>query len=98
MLISSFNGPQGLKSLLLILNWGTPNKVFKNYPDIMKKITIPCLVIQGKKDNYIPQSQAIRLDKQIKNSELIFIESGGHFLPIDTPQILIEIINKWLSK
>jgi len=94
---ASFSGSSGRAALLRNLRWGRPHLVFKNYPQIIKSIAIPTLVIQGRRDPYIPDKQVLRLKQDIKQSRLVFIEDGGHFLPIDTPEQVAREINEFIG-
>ncbi|MCK4766465.1 MAG: alpha/beta hydrolase [Candidatus Aminicenantes bacterium] len=92
-----FTGKAGRAALLRVLRWGRPHIMFKDYPGIIKNIPVPTLVIQGKKDPYIPISHVHRLEKDIKESKLLIIEKGAHFLPIDTPEQVASAINKFIG-
>jgi pimeloyl-ACP methyl ester carboxylesterase len=94
----AFGGKEGRAAFLRILRWGRPHNVFKDYPEIIKNIHIPTLILHGRHDPYIPISHAVRLNRDIKNSKLVFIENGGHFLPIDTPDSIAEAINGFLMR
>lgn len=100
LFLEAFSGPfagkEGRAALLRVLSWGRPHVVFKDYPRIIKNISVPTLVIHGRHDPYIPMSHAVRLGGDIKNSERLFIEDGGHFLPIDTPDLVAAAINKFI--
>lgn len=93
----AFAGAEGRAALLRNLRWGRPRTFFKNYPAIIKSITAPTLIIQGKQDPYIPFSQVLRLHHNIRHSRLRFIEDGAHFLPIDTPHQVAQAINQFLT-
>ncbi len=67
------------------------------YPQIIRKIVVPTLVIQGKKDPYIPLAQAQHLQQDIPNAQLNIIPDGGHFLPLDTPEQVAHAINEFLA-
>lgn len=92
----AFSGSTGRAALLRNLRWGRPHIVFAEYPRIIKSISIPTLIIQGRRDPYIPHNQVMRLRQDIFGSELVFIENGGHFLPMDTPQEVAEHLNRWI--
>ena len=94
----SFSGRAGRQALLRNLRWGRPSKVFLHYPDIMKTITQPVLILQGLQDPYIPVSHAARLQEKIKGAELVVLENAGHFLPIDVPVRLHESIVLFLKR
>lgn len=93
----AFSGSAGRAALMRNLRWGRPKPVFAEYPRIIKTIIVPTLIIQGRRDPYIPHDQVMRLRQDIPNSELVFIEDGGHFLPMDTPQAVAEHINRWVA-
>jgi pimeloyl-ACP methyl ester carboxylesterase len=99
-LLEAFAGPfsskAGQAALLRILRWGRPHIVFKNYPEIIQSITVPTLIIQGRQDPYIPATQVTRMHTAVANATLHFIEHGSHFLPIDTPEIVAQQINKFI--
>jgi pimeloyl-ACP methyl ester carboxylesterase len=92
-----FLGPTGRAALLRILRWGRPHLVFKDYVQIIKSIAVPTLVIQGRHDPYIPDNQVLRLENDIQESKLVFIEDGGHFLPMDTPKQVAREINAFIG-
>lgn len=92
----AFSGASGRAALLRNLRWGRPHLVFKDYPHIIKSIAVPTLVIQGRRDPYIPADQVLRLKQDIAQSTLIFIEDGGHFLPMDTPKQVAQAINAFI--
>ena len=101
-LLQAFAGPfstkDGRKVLYHLLRWGHPKTVFKNYPKVIKSITVPTLILQGRNDPYIPYSQVERLNDDIENSKLIIIEDARHFLPIDVPEELAHDINAFVSE
>ncbi|MCA9975456.1 MAG: alpha/beta hydrolase, partial [Anaerolineales bacterium] len=92
----AFAGAEGRAALLRNLRWGRPFLFFRDYPAIIKSIQVPTLIIQGKRDPYIPHAQALRLHHNIPNSRLRFIENGSHFLPLDTPNQVAQAINQFL--
>lgn len=100
-LLEAFAGPfadkAGQAALLRILRWGRPHIVFKEYPQIIQSIAVPTLIIQGRQDPYIPMSQASRMQQMVADSRLVIIEEGSHFLPIDTPKRVAEIMNEFIG-
>ena len=90
-----FQGPAGRRALRRNLLWGRPAETFSGYPDIIRRITVPTLVIQGRRDPYIPHTHAERLKQDISNCRLTYIDDGAHFLPIDTPAAVAELIARF---
>lgn len=93
----AFAGREGRAALLRDLRWGRPQTMFAHYPEIIRAIAAPTLVIQGRRDPYIPAAQAERLQADIAACQLMFIEDGAHFLPLDTPQQVAAHINRFIS-
>lgn len=95
-MVKPFHGKTGRAALLRNLRWGRPAEFFADYPHIMQEINTSTLIIQGKQDPFIPLSHAQRLQKDITNAQLVIIENGAHFLPIDTPEQVAEAINEFI--
>ena len=75
----------------------TPEEMFAACPAILKRIAAPTLLIHGQHDPYIPLEHAHRMDEDIPDSELVIIERGAHFLPIDTPQEVAAALSAFLT-
>lgn len=88
----AYQGREGAQALYENLWWGTPEEEFARYPEIMAGITQPVLLLHGRQDPWIPVAHAHRMDADIPNSELLLIDDGGHFLPLDTPDQVARAI------
>ena len=93
----AYRCPPGKRRLLDNLAWGTPEDMFAGYPEVLRGISQPTLLLQGEEDPWIPLEHAQRLDADIPNSELVMIPGGGHFLPLDTPVAVGEAIRGFLE-
>lgn len=91
-----YAGRAGKERMWQSLSWGTPEEMFAEYPDILKDIVVPTLLIHGRSDPYIPLEHAHRMDEDIPDSELVIIERGAHFLPIDTPEEVAAALTAFL--
>jgi len=87
----------GKERLWQNISRGTPKEMFATCPDIMKNIAVPTLLIHGQHDPCIPIEHAHRMDEDIPDSELVIIEHGAHFLPIDTPEEVAGVISAFLA-
>lgn len=96
-LMQAFSDKEGRAALLRNLRWGSPHDLFLEYPAILRKLSTPTLVLQGSLDPYIHFSQAERLANHLENGELLYIEEGSHFLPLDTPQQIAQALRVFLS-
>lgn len=65
--------------------------------DLLKRIHKPVLVVFGDKDSMTPVSRAVRMDKNLPNSELMIIPSGTHYLPIEFPDWVNLRVEKFLA-
>lgn len=95
-LLSAYAGAAGRAALMRNLRWGRPHTVFADYPAILRRVTCPTLVIQGRRDPYIPYDHAVRLTRDVADARLVTVEDGAHFLPIDTPQAVAAALNDFL--
>jgi pimeloyl-ACP methyl ester carboxylesterase len=93
-----FADNDGRAALLRNLRWGRPGVFFADYPRIMQEIDTPTLIIHGQQDPYIPLSHAHRLQTDIMDAQLVVIEDGAHFLPIDTPEQVSQAINNFVNQ
>ena len=64
----------------------------------LKFINSPTLLIWGEKDYDTPLKDAYIMDKDIVDSGLIILEKAGHFVYLDYPSYVNNIINEFLKK
>jgi pimeloyl-ACP methyl ester carboxylesterase len=92
-----FDGPEGRAALLRNLRWGTPGSTFARYPEHLRRIHVPTLVLQGAKDPYIPRAHAERVVQDVAGARLVILEEGSHFLPMDVPERVAEELHRFLA-
>ncbi len=63
----------------------------------LKKLTIPVLIIRGEADIYLSSAISEKLHSEIKNSQLVKIKDGGHFIQIDVPDKVAEHILNFIK-
>jgi len=66
--------------------------------DILEKINIPVLIIEGSKDTIMPELESREMYKKIKGSEINFIPNGKHCVNIQNPDEVDNLILKFLDK
>ena len=59
------------------------------------KITTPTLIVWGTLDGYLPVSNAYKLNKLIKDSQLEIVKGGRHGLHLQMPEKLLGIIRNF---
>ena len=61
-------------------------------------LNIPCLVIWGKQDIYLPYKYAKAQKEVFPDAEIIFFEDSGHWPFIDNPDRFEEVLVRFLRK
>ena len=61
-------------------------------------IKLPTLIIWGRNDRSLPASQGARLHNQIKHSRLEVVGNCGHLPQEEKPELVYEIIKKFLAE
>lgn len=62
------------------------------------KISVPTLIIWGKKDKMTPVSDAYIMKREIANSQLEVLEGVGHSPHLECPEKLSKIIESFIAK
>ena len=88
---------EGSPALLRDLRWGRPDDTFARYPEHLRGIRVPTLVLHGAKDPYIPREHAERLTRDVAGARLVVLEEGSHFLPMDVPERLAAELQRFLA-
>ncbi len=68
-----------------------------NYQKKYSEIKTDILILQGRFDTNNPPEMTEKLNQQLPNSELIFIEEAGHFPWVEQPEKSFKAISKWLN-
>jgi len=82
----------------LILAKSLDNIHLMEIEDKLKRMKLPVLIIRGEGDVYLSPEISERLRRDIKDSRLVRIESGGHFIQEDEPEQLIEAITSFITE
>lgn len=64
----------------------------------IRKLSLPVLIIRADGDVYLGESIAEKLHKEIPNSKLLRIETAGHFIQEDEPEILVASILSFMAE
>lgn len=79
---------------------GIKREIFKkiirqDLTDVLSKITVPTLLIQGTVDKYVPVKDSKKAANLIPNSKLELISLGRHGLHFQQPKKLLSIITQY---
>jgi pimeloyl-ACP methyl ester carboxylesterase len=83
-----------LKSYLLICS----SLLSFDGEELLKRIAVPTLVVQGKNDSIFPTAIAKELHKRIKNSELEIIPNANHVIVLNNPKDMAESLERFAEK
>jgi len=65
---------------------------------MLKKINIPTLIIQGRKDSILPEKDALEMFDKIKGSDLKLVPNGKHLVNLNSPKLVDKYIETFLKK
>jgi len=69
----------------------------KPFPDL-SFLSCPTYIIRGREDARVSLDANQRMQQQIKNAKLYFVEGSAHFVPLEQPEKLNEILLNWLKE
>lgn len=98
-LLTLFSEPlkttEGRKSFLQFAK-SLNNENLTEIDDQISELNIPTLIIRGDADVYLSKVICDRLHAQIKTSKLVTIETGGHFIQEDEPELISTYIKSFI--
>jgi len=63
----------------------------------IEEIETPTLILWGANDAFLEPRWAEVLQRKFRNSTVEIIDPGGHFLPLDRPEAVVEAITRFLT-
>jgi 2-hydroxymuconate-semialdehyde hydrolase len=63
----------------------------------IEEIETPALILWGANDAYLEPRWAESLQRKLRNSTVEIVDPGGHFLPLDRPDAVVEAITRFLT-
>jgi pimeloyl-ACP methyl ester carboxylesterase len=68
-----------------------------NYKHFLEHITIPTLLMHGRKDTIFPFQNSVVMNQKIKNSKLILLPAADHIIPLNFPSEVCGAIEEFLG-
>jgi len=62
------------------------------------EIDVPTLILGGRRDLFCPPSQAERMRRGIRGSELIVFEQSGHYPFVEEAEAFRQAVRGWLAR
>lgn len=95
----------GLKPIYDAMATNTPHIMYSmwiamsvnDYRDVLEKITVPTYIIYGEKSTLYSEETAKYLNSKIPNSKLVPFEGCTHFLVVENPEKLTEVVSEIAS-
>jgi pimeloyl-ACP methyl ester carboxylesterase len=66
--------------------------------DFLPTIQVPTLILAGRKDLFTPPSVQEKMAELIPESEIVWFAEGGHMLPIEEPEGIVEAMRDFMSR
>lgn len=86
---------EGNKIIDFLYDYNTESKLlWKRWFSYLENNTIPTKIITGKNDNIFDEHETSLFAKELKNSQLTFIENCGHYPMLEKPSELVELVLK----
>lgn len=95
--VKPFATPEGRDALVAHLLALDPSETAALGPRL-KDLVMPCAVVAGAHDPFIPQDVAERLKDEIPNATLDVLPDSRHFLPEESPEALSDVVTKLLQR
>src|SRR4051794_19423012 len=66
--------------------------------DFLPAVEAPTLILAGRKDLFTPPSVQQRMADLIPDAEIVWFEEGGHMLPIEEPEGIVEAMRDFMER
>lgn len=76
-------------------NFHIGQKYFEQRAHLLKT---PVLVVWGKQDRFIKVDLAYEIAEKLPNAQLEIIDKAGHYIHMDTPEKLVDVVTKFLKE
>ncbi len=85
-------GKAGFVQLIKDLN----NRLLTDITESLCRLKLPTLIIRGDADAYLSRSISEQLARDIPDSRLEIVPYGGHFIQLDEPQRISELMKEFM--
>jgi pimeloyl-ACP methyl ester carboxylesterase len=66
--------------------------------DSISKLSVPTLILSGNDDIIISPRKSVELQRIIPNSKLVLFQKSGHYILLESPQLVSQEIIKFLNE
>jgi 3-oxoadipate enol-lactonase len=68
-----------------------------NWTADLAKVRVPTLILQGLEDGLTPPGGAVKMNRALPHSRLLFLPDCGHFVPDEKPEIFTNTVLAFLA-
>ena len=68
-----------------------------NWTADLAKVRVPTLILQGLEDGLTPPGGAVKMNRALPHSQLLFLPECGHFVPDEKPEIFTNTVLAFLA-
>lgn len=90
--IAAENSAEGISSQVIALQGRTDSET------LLSQIAVPTLVVAGDRDMITPKEGMKLMSDKISGSEFHIVENAGHLTPIERPDIVNPLLEKFFGK
>ena len=94
-IVASYEGEEGGRRLIRAAQAFDPRQT-ESIGEELRKLPMPCLVVWGERDEYLPLREIGEPLAQALRARLVVLP-GGHFLPLDAPEELAATLLSFLT-
>ena len=66
--------------------------------EFLPSIEAPTLILAGRKDLFTPPSVQQKMADLIPDAEIVWFEEGGHMLPIEEPEAIVDAMREFMER
>lgn len=86
------------RAFIALFKASTGSEFSPNVKKILPNLTIPMLLIWGRKDKFVPPKLATEFAKYNEKLEVLYLEDVGHCPHDESPEQVNEVILNWISR
>jgi len=95
-IVRPFADQAGRRGYLRVARALTGKELLERAADI-REIRVPTLILWGAQDRFQEPKWAQQLQEKLPHAQLQMIDPGGHFLPLDRPDAVVDAVLRFLS-
>ncbi len=92
--VNNMKGKNGFVQLIRCIN----NQLLLDITEQLRQLQLPTLLVRGDADTYLSSKIVLQLSQDIPKSQTEHIVTGGHFMQIDEPDKVSDLLARFFLK